>query len=127
MGVLSLGVWGLSIPAATTCQAVLPVISSPAVATGIYWLLMFVTGEGGGATWMPIDLPLEGSCFHLPGMYLPDYSMSGSHVLWEARLSSQCSQKLPGKGKTQKGMGILSSRILQPEKHPLPVPRVHAS
>lgn len=47
MGVLSLGVWGLSIPAATTCQAMLPVISSPAVATGIYWLLMFVTGEGG--------------------------------------------------------------------------------
>lgn len=76
---------------------------------------------------MPIDLPLEGSCFHLPGMNLPDYSMSGSHVLWEARLSSQCSQKLPGKGKTQKGMGILSSRILQLEKHPLHVPRVHAS
>lgn len=90
-------------------------------------LVAYVCDWGrGGATWMPIDLPLEGSCFHLPAVYLPDYSMSGSHVLWEARLSSQCPQKLPGKGETQKGMGILSSRILQPEKHPLHVPCVHA-
>lgn len=100
MGVLSLEVWGLSIPAATTCQVMLPVISSPAVAAGIYWLLIFVTGEGGGATWMPIDLPLEGSSFHLPAVYLSDYSMSGRHVLWEARLPSQCPQKLSGKGET---------------------------
>lgn len=71
MGVLSLVVWGLSIPAAATCQLMLPAISSLTV----YWWLIFVTGEvGRDATWMLIDLPLEGSCFHLPAIYLPDYS-----------------------------------------------------
>lgn len=53
----------------------LPAISSLTVATGIYWWLIFVTGEVvRDATWMLIDLPLEGSCFHLPAIYLPDYS-----------------------------------------------------
>lgn len=75
MGVLSLVVWGLSIPAAATCQLMLSAISFPTVATGIYWWLIFVTGEvGQDATWMLIDLPLEGSCFHLSSLYLPDYS-----------------------------------------------------
>lgn len=77
---------------------------------------------------MPIDLPLEGSCFHLPAMYLPDYSMSGSHVLWEARLPSQLSPETAreGGGGAQKGMGILFSHILQPEKRHLHFPCVNA-
>ena len=125
MGVLSLVVWGLSIPAAATCQLMLPAISSPTVATGIYWWLIFVTGEvGWDATWMPIDLPLEGSCFHLSAIYLPDYS----NVRQSRAMGSQAhSVPRNGQGRgTQEGMGILSSLILQLEKRPLHFPCVYA-